>query len=120
MKRDPAAHVTATALDEWSGRVWTGGFECAACAPLDRFAVWTRNTKYELTVLNPGAGEVLVRGGRFFHEATRVHLTGSSMGGACLKLRAVYPGLRMELAYDGETVVTSAVVQVDRIAPTHH
>ena len=120
MKHDTAANVTGTTLDQWSGREWTGGLECARCTPLDRFAVRTRNTRYELTVLDPASGEVLVHGGRFFHEPTRVQLTGSSMGGACLKIRAVYPGLRMELAHDGETVVTSAVVQVDPIAPTHH
>src|SRR5690242_11351717 len=55
-------------LQWWADREWTGGIELNGLAGLEQFAVHTRNTIYEITVLSPATGEVLVRGGRFFPE----------------------------------------------------
>jgi hypothetical protein len=60
----------------WSDRGWTGGVDFSRLPGLEQFVVRTKNTTYELTVLSPATGEVLVRGGRFFPEHTRAHSPG--------------------------------------------
>src|SRR6478672_1590958 len=69
-------------LQWWADRGWTGGIDFSRLAGLEQFVVRTRNTTYELTVLSPCSGEVLVRGGRFFPAYTRAHFAGSSLGGS--------------------------------------
>ena len=96
-------------LRSWADRDWSGGVELVGLAGLERFSVRTRNTTYEFTVLEPGTGAVLVRGGRFFPEQTRVHLAGCTLGGSVLKMCAIYPGFLMELMHDGQRIVTTRV-----------
>lgn len=91
-------------------------------AGLERVAVRTRNSTYEITVLSPRTGDVLVRGGRFFPDYTRARLAGCSLGGSCLKVRAICPGFLMELCYDGCTIITTrvqSVVPIPDSAPAH-
>jgi hypothetical protein len=64
---------------------------------LTTFAVQTRNSLYEITVLDGRTGDVLVRGGEFFPVRTPVRLEGSTCGGSILKTRGIYVGLRMEI-----------------------
>jgi hypothetical protein len=97
----------------WTSRPWTGGVELCALPGLEQFSVRTRNSTYEITVLSPHTGDILVRGGAFFPEHTRARLTGCSLGGGLLKVRAVYPGFLMEIVYGGRTIVTTAVRSVD-------
>ena len=104
-------------LQWWADREWTGGIELNGLAGLEQFAVHTRNTIYEITVLSPATGEVLVRGGRFFPEHTRVHLAGCSMGGSFLKVRSIHPGFLMELMHAGQRIVTTRVREVVGIVP---
>jgi hypothetical protein len=99
----------AVPLDRWSGHAWTDGFQIEALAPLDTLAVCTRNSRYEITILSPATGEVLVRGGQFFPEFTRVTVSGSSLGNGCLKVRGVYVGFYLEFAHEGQTVRTTRV-----------
>jgi hypothetical protein len=103
---------TPTDLGWWGGRVWEDGVELACLSGLERFFVRTRNSTYEITVLAPRQGEVLVRGGQFFPEYTRVRLAGASLGGGCLKLHAIYPGFLMELVHEGQTIVTTRVQSI--------
>jgi hypothetical protein len=80
--------------------------------PLDGLVVRTCNTTYTITVLSPATGEVMMHGGRFFQEPTRVRVTGASLGGSFLKMRGIYVGFSVELWHDGETIVTSRVQSI--------
>lgn len=105
----------AADLQWWSGRDWSGGLQLDALAGLERFAVRTRNSTYEMTVLSPRTGEVLVRGGRFFPAFTHARLAGCSLGGSFLKVRTVCPGFLMELVHDGQTIVTTRVQAIEAL-----
>jgi hypothetical protein len=106
-------------LDAWSGHPWTGGVQVDELAPFDAVEVQTRNTRYEITVVDGRNGEVLVTGGRFFPVPTRVRVNGCTLGGSCLKWRGVYPGFLMELQVGGEVIITTRVRSVAR-RPTAH
>ena len=101
-------------LTWWSQRQWTDGVHLGALAPLERLAVRTLNTLYEITVVSPRSGEVLVRGGRFFPVVTRATLAGCSLGGSFLKLHSIHLGFLMELLHEGQTIITT---QVQSIVP---
>ena len=107
-----------TDLEWWTARHWTGGLELESLNGLEHFTVRTRNSRYEIIVLVPRTGEVLLRGGVFFPVFTRVLIAGASLGGGCLKLRAVYPGLLMEVVHEEHVIVTTAVQQISQIRKT--
>ena len=104
----------AVTLEQWSGRAWTDGLQVESLSPMETVLVRTRNSSYELTILSPATGEALVRGGRFFPEFTRTTLAGSSLRGACLKVRGVYVGFFLELLHEGRTVRTTRIQTVTR------
>lgn len=79
---------------------------------LTRLEVRTRNTLYELTIVDPNHWKVLVRGGRFFPSETSAYLCGSGYGGTLLKVAWIGVGLCCELSADGLRVVTSPVEDV--------
>jgi hypothetical protein len=56
-----------------------------ALAGLEPFTIRTRNTTYEMTILTPEAGDVLLRGGAFFPEQTPAQVAGCSLGGGFLR-----------------------------------
>jgi hypothetical protein len=108
-------------LEQWSRLSWSNGVQVDALAPLDTLVVTTRNSVYELSVIAPATGEVVVRGGRFFPTATRARVSGSSLGGGCLKLRGIYVGFLLEFAHAGRVVRTTRVQTVGRTScPTVH
>jgi hypothetical protein len=112
----------AADLQRWADHDWTGSVQLETLAGLERLAVRTRNSTYEITVLSPRTGEVLVQGGRFFPTTTRAQLAGASAGGSFLKVRTICPGFLMELLHDGRTIVTTRVQSVAPIpetAPAH-
>ena len=112
----------ATDLQRWAEHDWSGAVQLETMAGLERFAVRTRNSTYEITVLSPRTGDVLVQGGRFFPTTTRARLAGASAGGSFLKVRAICPGFLMELAFEGRTILTTRVQSVAPIpdtTPTH-
>src|SRR5215469_5747168 len=84
-------------LDDWADSQWKNGVQIDQMEELTTLAVRTNNTLYEITVLDGQAGEVLVRGGKFFPVRTPVRLEGSTCGGSILKRRGIYVGLRMEI-----------------------
>ena len=84
-------------LDAWSDSEWNDGVQFDQIEELTPLAVRTNNTLYEITVLDGQTGDVLVRGGKFFPMRTPVRLEGSRCGGAILKRRGIYVGLRMEI-----------------------
>jgi hypothetical protein len=99
-------------LDAWARHVWCDGVQIDTLRDLDMLHVRTRNTVYEITVIDAARGTVLVRGGRFFPIHTQVLLSGSSLGGAFLKLKGVYPGFCMELQCGRTRIVTTSVQAV--------
>jgi hypothetical protein len=99
-------------LDNWSQQEWDNGVQIDQMKELDSLAVRTRNTVYEITILSGHSGEVLIRGGQLFPEFTPARLTGSTLGGCFLKMRGIYVGLRMEINFDGQRIVTSPVESI--------
>ena len=106
----------AASLDRWCEFSWSHGVQVDCLTPLDALTVRTRNSRYELAITSPATGEVLVRGGRFFPTFTRVRVSGSSLGGGCLKMRGIYVGFLLELEHEGLTVRTTCVQAVERTA----
>jgi hypothetical protein len=80
--------------------------ELEAC---DTIHVRTRNSDYEIFMLDPKSGCALVRGGEHFAEPVEATVSGSSFGGCMLKLGWLGVGLRMEIYVDGKRTVTSPV-----------
>ena len=103
-------------LDTWTGLPWTDGVQLAELRPLETLEVRTKNTVYEITVMDARRGDVLVRGGRFFPVYTRVRLAGASLAGSFLKLLGIYVGFSIEFSSGGETIVTTRVRQIDVVS----
>jgi hypothetical protein len=102
-------------LDAWSSREWTDGVQIETLPDLETLAVRTRNSLYEITVLSPRTGEILVRGGQFYPSPTKARLAGASLGGSFLKRHGIYVGFCMELQDEGRTIVTTAVHSIRRV-----
>jgi hypothetical protein len=105
-------------LDGWSRLEWRNGVQLDSLRRLDELRIRTCNTIYELTVLGPQTGEVLVRGGRFFPVCTPARLAGCSLGGAFLKVRGIYVGFSLELCHDDRNIVTTRVQSIVRSRAT--
>jgi hypothetical protein len=99
-------------LHNWSSYTWDNGVQLEALADLTEIRVQTRNSVYEITVIDGAAREILVRGGQFFPERTPARLAGSSMGGSFLKVGGIYVGFHMEIVDDSRTIITSGVQSV--------
>jgi len=113
----PRNLVAANALlDTWAEHSWSGGVRVDGLTPLDRVIIRTCHSTYEIIVLTPATAEVLVRGGAFFPEFTRVRVAGSSLGGSFLKLHSIHLGFRLELADGQRSIVTSTVQTVAVLA----
>jgi hypothetical protein len=105
----------AVTLDAWSRHDWSDDLQIDRLAPLETIEARTRNSTYELVILDGRNGDVLVTGGQFFRTSTRVRLNGCTAGGSCLKWRGVYCGFRLEFQVGTEVVVTTRVQSVARI-----
>ena len=105
----------AADLDTWRDLDWSDGLQIDEIDDTQTLLVETRNTIYEIIVMEGRRADVLVRGGRFFPVYTRVHLAGASMGGSFLKLHGIYVGFSMELYGETEPIITSAVRRISRV-----
>jgi hypothetical protein len=74
-----------------------------------RLTVNTRNTRYQVVVLDPVTRQVTVRGGSIFRNGVQGRLEGATAGGSVLRLGWVGVGLRIELSTDDRRITTSAV-----------
>ena len=79
---------------------------------METLTVQTENSTYEVTVISGRAGDILIRGGRFFPEFTEGRLAGSSLGGSFLKLRGIYVGFSLEIHFDKRLIITSRVRKI--------
>ncbi len=102
----------ASALGAWSAYPWESGLQVERLQPLDEIVVHTKNSTYEITLLSPRCGEVLVRGGAFFPEFTRARLAGATLGGSFLKQYGIYVGFRLEIVAHGRPVITTPVQSI--------
>jgi hypothetical protein len=75
----------------------------------DMIHVRTRNSAYEIFLLDPNSGRALVRGGEYFAEPVEATVIGSTFGGCMLKAGWLGVGLRMEIYMNGQRTVTSPV-----------
>jgi hypothetical protein len=83
----------------------------------DTIRARTRNSDYEIFLLDPESGRALVRGGEYFTEPIEATVSGSTFGGCMLKVGWLGVGLRMEIYADGQRTVTSPVqsLRVERV-----
>lgn len=95
---------------------WNEGVQIDECAPLDRLVVETRNSVYDIVVVSPKDGEILVRGGHLLPDFRKARLLGASAGSHGIKLLGIYPGLSVEFFADDRSVITSPVAAVYRAA----
>jgi hypothetical protein len=99
-------------LDNWSEDPWTNGVQVDRMEDMEKLAVRTRNSLYEITIIEGRSGEILVRGGQFFQELTPARLAGATLGGCFCKMRGIYVGFRMEINANGERTVTTPVESI--------
>lgn len=109
----PRPRVAAAAiLDTWVNHAWTDGVQLESMPDFCKIVVQTRNTLYEITVIDGPSREVTIRGGRFFPAATAARLSGSSLGGSFIKVGGIYPGFNLEIHSGGSTVMTTTVQSI--------
>lgn len=96
-------------IDTWTAHDWRDGVLVDRLMVHDRLTVHTRHTLYEFIVMEAHTAEVLVRGGAFFPEFTRVRVAGCSLGGSFLKVHGLYIGFRIELVTASGVIMTSPV-----------
>src|SRR6266508_3715945 len=85
------------------------GVTLTALEACDTIHVRTRNSDYEIFLLDPKSGRALVRGGEYFAEPVEATVSGSTFGGCMLKAGWLGVGLRMEIYVNGQRTVTSPV-----------
>ena len=59
------------------------GVTLTALEACDTIHVRTRNSDYEIFLLDPNSGRALVRGGEYFAEPVEATVSGSTFGVAC-------------------------------------
>jgi len=118
--RQPSNQTTAVpaaaVLSTWNSHSWDDGLRIDQLSGLDRLTVLTQHSTYEIVIVSPINGEVLVRGGEFFPEFTSVRLAGSTLGGSFLKMRSIHLGFRIEFSVGRGVIVTSPVRTIS-VAP---
>jgi hypothetical protein len=85
------------------------GITLMTLEPCDMIQARTRNSEYEIFLLDPKSGRALVRGGECFAEPVEAIVCGSTFGGCMLKMGWLGVGLRMEFYANGQRTVTSPV-----------
>ena|SRR5436190_23517684 len=83
-----------------------------SCPVFQWIVVRTRRSVYDIIVLSGDAGEVMVRGGRYFPEFRRATIVGSTLGGSAVRVGSICAGCHMELEVDGKSFVTSRIQAV--------
>lgn len=89
------------------------GFAIRALAPFDIIRLKTLNSDYYIFLVEPETGKALVQGGRFFAEPIEAVVSGSTFGGCMLKMGWIGVGLRVEICYNGQRIVTSPVQSLE-------
>jgi hypothetical protein len=98
----------AASLDVWLALDWSQGVHVGTLEEFQQLHVCTRNTLYELIVVNH-RGDIRVRGGKYFPDWTAARLAGCTAGGSFLKRLTISLGLQMEFEVDCRRIITSPV-----------
>ena len=101
-----------TILDNWSKDPWKNGVQVERMEDMEKLVIQTRNSLYEIIIIDGRSGEILVRGGQFFPELTPARLAGATLGGSFCKMRGIYTGFRMEINANGQRTVTTPVESI--------
>jgi hypothetical protein len=112
-----SAVPASAVLSAWQTYPWRDGIQVDRLTALDRVTVRTRHSVYEIIVISSASAEVMVRGGEFFREFTRVRLAGCTLGGSFLKLRSIHIGFHIEFALGDGVIITSPVRSIDLETP---
>ncbi len=99
-------------LGNWSKDPWTKGLQIDSREDIEKLVVRTRNSLYEITIIEGRSGEILVRGGAFFLELSPARLAGATLGGCFCKMRGIYVGFRMEIKAIGQRIITTPVESI--------
>ena len=99
-------------LDNWSKDPWKNGVQVDRMEDMEKLVIQTRNSLYEIIIIDGRSGEILVRGGQFFPELTPARLAGATLGGTFCKMRGIYTGFRMEINASGQRTVTTPVESI--------
>ena len=113
MDEQQTAVPASAILNKWCEEPWTNGVQIDARENMEQLVVRTRNTQYEITIIEGPTGDILIRGGRYFPELTPARLAGATMGGSFCKMRGIYVGFRMELSVQGQRFVTTPVESIN-------
>ena len=116
---EPTAVPASALLHAWTLYEWRDGLRTDDLAALDRLTVKTRNSTYEIVIVLPGTGEVMVRGGAFFPAFAPARLAGCSLGGSFLKVRSAHVGFCLEFVLDAQVILTSPVKTIAFAAGTN-
>lgn len=109
---DTTQYSSAALLETWVTHDWDHGIQLESLQDFSEITVQTKNTVYEITVIDGMNREVLIRGGKFFPSRTPARLAGSSLGGSFLKVGGIYAGFNMEVMSSGTSIVTSPVQSI--------
>jgi hypothetical protein len=78
-------------------------------SPGTNYVVVTKNSTYDITVLDGAERRVRVQGGEYFPEPVLCILSGSTYGGSVLKVGWIGLGMCMEFFHEGRPIITTAV-----------
>jgi hypothetical protein len=85
------------------------GVALMALGACDTIHVRTRNSDYEIIMLDPKSGRAIVRDGECFAEPVEATVSGSTFDGCMLKSGWLGVGLQMEIYANGYRHVTAPV-----------
>src|SRR5258708_23933312 len=105
-------------LENWSKDPWTNGVQVDRMEDMEKLVIQTRNSLYEIIIIDGRSGEILVRGGQFFPELTPARLAGATLGGSFCKMRGIYTRFPMEINATRQPTVTTPVESI-RILARH-
>ena len=118
--REKESIPAGATLDFWSNETWSNGVQTEQLEDMQRLFVRTRNSLYEITIIDHWSGDILVRGGQFFPQLTPARLAGATLGGSFLKMRGIYVGFGMEIQSGDQRIVTTHVATIAVEAPDAH
>lgn len=101
--------------DRWRLHAWGRGVQIDALSPLDRLTVYTSNSRYDVIVIRPETGLVLVRGGQLLGQPVYAYVAGSSLGGACIRPRGIYMGFFLALHFESQGLLTTHVRAIEQV-----
>jgi hypothetical protein len=103
--------LPSTSLSEMMAR----GLKISLLAPGEGLTVRTRNSTYQMVMLNSVEQTVLIRGGRYFPRTSEACLLGAIAAGK-ISIGWLQRGRRFGFSVGGRCFVTSSVVAIKRNA----